>query len=205
MYVSEILELDACAVQAERLRLLHDVLETTPLAGRYWICGGLLLGWAREGAILAHDAVDADFNIRAQDVGRLHASVDALAQAGFHMARIFPSTAAAEPTEWVFELDGAHFEFFRVEIDGERMRWCNYGTNTDPASPHSHVQNVCEMPAQPLEEFDFLGRRWLKPLDHEAELTSLYGPWRTPDPAYDYMRASTIVETRAWDPSGYEL
>ena len=36
---------------AEDLRDLHDVLERTNLDGHYWVWAGLLLGWAREGAI----------------------------------------------------------------------------------------------------------------------------------------------------------
>ena len=34
---------------AVEMRRLNDVLEATPMAGRYWVWGGLLLGWAREG------------------------------------------------------------------------------------------------------------------------------------------------------------
>jgi hypothetical protein len=85
------------------------------------------------------------------------------------------------------------------------MQWSNYGTNTDPSSPYGYVQNVCEIPALPLEEFHFLGRYWLKPADHEAELTAIYGDWRTPDPDYDYMRGPAIIERRPWDPSRYLL
>ena len=41
------------------LQRLNDVLATTPIANRYWLFGGLLLGYAREGSVLGHDAVDA--------------------------------------------------------------------------------------------------------------------------------------------------
>ena len=39
----------------ENLRLLHDTLERSPLAGRWWMFAGGLLGWAREGNPLLHD------------------------------------------------------------------------------------------------------------------------------------------------------
>jgi hypothetical protein len=195
---------DARERQAARLRRLHDALASTPIAGRYWVSGGVLLGWAREGHLLSHDALDADFNYRAEDAQRLEASLPALVDAGFRLARRFPNIDD-QPTQWVVDLDEAIFDFFCVQIEGDRLRWSSYGTNTDPTSPHSHVQNICEIPALPLEEFAFLGRHWLKPVDHEAELTSIYGPWRTPDPNYDFMRGPAIVERRPWDPSRYQL
>ena len=45
----------------KNLVLLNDVLQSTPLAGRLWVLGGVLIGWAREGRVLAHDSHDADF------------------------------------------------------------------------------------------------------------------------------------------------
>src|SRR5688500_4973529 len=52
------------------LRRLHDALEQTPLAGRYWLFGGMLLGWAREGRLLRHDYRDVDFGYEAADDDR---------------------------------------------------------------------------------------------------------------------------------------
>src|SRR5689334_2771579 len=43
------------------LRLLNDVLAATEFGPRYWVWGGMLLGWAREGRLIAHDIGDADF------------------------------------------------------------------------------------------------------------------------------------------------
>ncbi|MGA2470388.1 MAG: hypothetical protein ABSG64_06825 [Solirubrobacteraceae bacterium] len=195
---------DPVELQASRLRRLHDALAPTPISGRYWVCGGVLLGWAREGQLLSHDALDADFNYRSEDAERLEASLPALLDAGFRLARRFPNVDEV-PTQWAVSLDDAIFDFFCVQISGERLRWSNYGTNTDRSSPHTHVQNICEIPALPLAEFRFLDRYWLKPDDHEAELTSVYGDWRTPDPGYDYMRGPAIIECRPWDPSRYRL
>jgi len=44
---------------ADLLRL-HDVLADTEISGRNWVWAAMLLGWAREGDLLAHDR-DADF------------------------------------------------------------------------------------------------------------------------------------------------
>jgi hypothetical protein len=185
------------------LALLCDVLSQTPIAGRYWMWGGVLLGWAREGRLLAHD-VDADFNYRVEDEQRLQASLPALLQAGFRIARRFPNTEE-RPTEWALSAQGVMFDFFAVEIEDQRLRWSSYGCHREPPTPLGFVQNICEIRAWPLEEFEFLGRRWLKASDHEAELSDVYGEWRTPDPHWDYMHGRAIVERRPWDPSRHLL
>ena len=51
----------------DNLRLLHDVLARTPIAGRYWLFGGLLLSAVREGEIMLHDTKDADWGFLAAD------------------------------------------------------------------------------------------------------------------------------------------
>ncbi len=110
------------------LRRFNDAMATTPLQNRCFVWGGLLLGWAREGAPLAHDFADADFLIRAEDEHLLEGPI-------------------AEP---------------------------------------------------PVEPFQFLGRSWLKPKDHEEFLTSTYGDWRTPDPGWSSSDDPSIVASQPW-------
>jgi hypothetical protein len=184
----------------DNLRLLNDVLETTPMAGRYWFFGGLLLGYVREGGIMLHDTKDADFAVHADDMERLEASFPALVEAGFVPENRFPGVTG-EATEVSFVREGAKYEFFRVEVVGDRFRYCNYGTNAAGQT----VQNFCEIPAQPLEDFRFLDRTWLKVRDADLELTALYGDWRTPRPSFDYMEGPTIVRRAPWDASTYNL
>ena len=50
-----------------------------------------------------------------------------------------------------------------------------------------------EIPAQGLAPFDLVGRTWQKVADHEAELTALYGDWRTPDPTWSCTEERSIV------------
>lgn len=180
------------------LQLMHDVLAHSPIAGRYWVNGGMLLGWAREGALLGHDCHDVDFFYRREDTERLEASFPLLEEAGFRLALRFPSVHG-DATEYSFRRDGAKFEFFRAELIGDQLSYWHYGFADTP------VANEARIPAQPLEQFYFLGRSWLKPRDHEAELTTMYGDWRTPDPGYDYMRSPAIVASYPWDPSSFDL
>jgi len=57
---------------------------------------------------------------------------------------------------------------------------------------------VKSVPIQPIEEFQFLSRTWRKVVDHERELSVLYGDWRTPDRSWDYMNAGDGVELSRW-------
>jgi hypothetical protein len=184
---------------AASLRLLNDVLARGPLAGRHWAFGGFLLGWAREGDLMLHDSGDADFCFLAEDLERLEAVVPDLAAAGFELVHRFPSLEAAEPTEYSFRRDGAKFDFFRLWLDGDVFRYRNYGH-----APSGPVVNDCAIPAQPLEEFHFLGRSWLKVRDHDAELTALYGDWRTPCSDWNYLDGPAIERTGRWDDGGYD-
>jgi hypothetical protein len=179
------------------LRLLHDVLARTPMAGRFWFFGGLLLSAVREGEIMLHDTKDADFGFLVQDAPLLESTFGALVEAGFAPHYRFPA-AVGEATEYSFTRDDAKFEFFAVEVVGDRFAWSNYG--------HRHgqpVMNRCEIPAQPLDELRFLDRTWLKVRDTDAELTALYGDWRTPAPGFPYMEAPTIVSRHPWDDTSF--
>jgi hypothetical protein len=175
------------------------VLATTPMAGRSWLFGGLLLGLVREGGLMLHDCNDADLGFLSDDVVRLESCFPALIEAGFAPHFRFPGVFG-DATEYSFTRRGAKFEFFRIEVVGDRFRYWNYGHG--PSGP---VRNRCSISAQPLEEVRFLDRAWLAVRDPDAELTALYGDWRTPDPGYDYLRGPAIEQTEPWDASTFEL
>lgn len=182
------------------LQLLNDTLAGTPLAGRYWMFGGLVLGWARERGLLAHDCKDADFAYLGDDDAAMTASVGALRAAGFEPLYRFPA-ATGPATEYCFEREGLRFDFFRMELHGDELRYWSYGyAGPDWTEP---TGNECVLPAQPLEEIRHLGRTWRKTRDHDAELTANYGDWRTPEPGWDYMRGPAIVRRFPWDDSDH--
>jgi hypothetical protein len=185
------------------LRLINDVLARTPMAGRYWIFGGALLGYVREGNLLLHVRVDADFAFLDEDLGRLEACIPSLVEAGFLPLYRFPGIEG-DAFEWSFRRGNAKVEFFRHDVVGDSFRYHACGQR-DWGEPRGHVYNIYEIPAQPLAEFRFLGRTWLMPRDPERQLTTMYGDWRTPNAGWDYMRGPNIVETHPWDASTYEL
>jgi hypothetical protein len=167
--------------------------------GRMWVFGGLLLGWAREGDLLGHDCDDVDFAYLADDAWRFESMFATLEAAGFSLSLRYPG-ATGEATEYAFRRDGIKFDFFCLKAVDERFRYCSYG-GLDGRLVVNHV----EIPGQPLEEFRFLGRTWLKVRDHDAELTALYGDWRTPRPDWDYMAGPSIVARGPWDDSTFRL
>jgi hypothetical protein len=162
------------------LRLLHDVLERSPLRGRYWVLGGMLLGWAREGRILSHDSADADFGFLSRDA--LEQAIPGLFAAGFRPLYKWIANSG-EPVEWSLQKDSAKFEFFlHVPIDS--LLECRF-FGWQHGARHEYASRV---PAQELVPFEFLQRTWLKPADHDLYLTTVYGDWRTPRPEHDYTR-----------------
>ena len=183
------------------LQLLHDVVAQTPMNGRLWVFGGLLLGWAREGDLLGHDCDDVDFAYLAEDADVFEGIFGTLEDAGFKLSLRYPGSTG-EATEYAFRRDGIKFDFFCLTAqDDARFHYRSYGGLPDGRL----VANLIEIPGQPLEEFRFLGRTWLKVRDHDAELTALYGDWRTPRPDWDYMTGPSIVGRAPWDDSTFRL
>lgn len=181
----------------EDLRLLNDVLAGTAFGDRYWVWGGMLLGWARERRLLPHDIGDADFCYDAADEDLLDRAEPALLAAGFRRWYSFRGNDG-QRTERIFIRHGALFEFFRLHATEQDMREYHlYG-----AGPTGMVEAVGLLPRLDLEPFDFLGRTWRKPVDHEKVLELHYGDWRTPDPTWSYLDDNAIVRTREWRPAG---
>ena len=165
---------------ASNLRDLNDAIATTDLHEHYWVWAGLLLGWAREGAILPHDCFDADFGVRDEDFDRLIRAVPAIRRAGFACDRKFISDSGLV-TELTFTRHGARFDFFRMFPDEGRLRYFIYRLKLT-----SVTETEAALPDQPTEPFTFLGRTWLKHVDHARELRANYGKWEVPDPSWTF-------------------
>lgn len=163
---------------ARDLCRLHDVLSGTDLAGRYWVWSGMLLGWAREGALIAHDR-DADFGLVPEDLSRLLRATPALRRAGFQPLHQFRNNEG-RVTELMFRRHRAMFDFCVLEpVDG-MLRYYVYGW-----LPEDLIEVEAQLPNQELVTFDFLGRTWLRHADYERELEMMYGDWRTPQRDWD--------------------
>lgn len=172
------------------LRRLNDALRGTPIDGRYWLWGGLLIGWAREGRPLAADLDDADFAYLESDHGRFLDSIPALVAAGFTPQRRFSSGEGCY-VEHVLYRRRASFEFFRLRPRGKRWQYSVFSWKPDFSD---FTELIAEIPAQPRVPFSFLRRQWLKVADHDLELRTIYGDWRTPRSDWQYTNDHAVVE-----------
>jgi hypothetical protein len=182
------------------MRRLNDALAGSALAGGYWVWGGLLLGWAREGKVLSHDVGDADFAYSAADEELFAEAEPLLVAAGFRRWFSFRNRAG-QRTERVFVRHGFRFEFFRMDDAGEDTdEYFMYGPGAS-----GPVELVGHLPRQELEPFQFLGRTWLKPHDHELLLRTCYGEWRTPNPTWSMFDDLSLVARRSWLPEAGDV
>jgi hypothetical protein len=195
-FAPELLERHGALLE-QNLRLLHDVLGESPLADLYWVSGGLLLGWARDGRMLSHEPQDGDFGYSREDRDKLLASLPRLIDAGFKPDRCVTNNQGS-PVAYILEKDWASFEFFETERLGNAVRYWNFGTRLSE-NRQVPIEIVCRVPSFGLAPMEFLGRTWQKPDDHDTYLTAVYGNWRTPDFGWDYTRDDpSIVEIHPW-------
>jgi hypothetical protein len=178
------------------LRGVNDVLSTTPIDARYWMWGGTMLGYAREGAVLRHDLRDADFACLDEDWPRLLDSIPALVNHAFQPLERFRNNAGVI-TQLTFLRQGVNFDFFRLWKEREHFTYFEYfGWGRPDVSP---IEMAGEVPLQDRVPFSFLSRSWLKVEDHERELEALYGDWRVPQTEWQGDRdRPAIVRRRPW-------
>jgi hypothetical protein len=179
---------------ADDLRRLNDALSETAFAHSYWVWGGMLLGWAREGRLLESDLFDADCAFVAGEPS-FEQAVQALVTAGFEPRARF-CTNQGEPYEWRFVANDAQFEFFAMTPINGRFRY-QIATFQGPALAPPNIARA-EIAAQRRVPFAFLDRTWLKSEDHEQELTAIYDDWRTPHPEHWWMTDRAIVSREPW-------
>lgn len=181
----------------ENLQLLNDTLAAGPLNERYWVWGGLLIGWAREGHPMKHDLQDADFAINAEDEALLQLATKDLIAAGFEPLQYFVNNEGKK-TEFCFQRDGVKLEFFLLRKVNDQFVYNTYrgkGGRVDKR----RLQVTSAIAYQELCEFKYLQRTWNKVQNHDDELTRLYGNWRKPDKNYVYWNdCQAIIKTDPW-------
>jgi hypothetical protein len=174
----------------ECLRLFHDLVSQTPFAEKYWVCGGMLLGYARERKLLTSDN-DFDFHYWSKDIDLFHEAINILEKVGFKKYLRWTNNEG-HATEYVLIYKEIKFEFFEARRVPEGIHWYCYHHRP----PRQFLNQV---PDYELSPFMFYDREWLKPADHEQYLESLYGNWREPCPDYVYYEDSqAIIQTDPW-------
>ena len=204
---ADVIRRNVRAFVAERMRVasfernlvfLHDTLAATAIAERYWVIGGLLIGWAREGRVLAHDCQDGDFGLLQQDQEIFLNAIPALVAAGFRpFARYIDNRGIT--VEYSFTKDGARFDFFLHETVGDQIRCTFFGVSPGPMDQRP-IEMISQVPLYGLAPMDFLGRVWRKPEDHEGFLTAEYGDWWLRRPAFDHCTDDrSVIQINWWE------
>jgi hypothetical protein len=177
------------------LQLLNRVLADSPVAGRYGVFGGLLLGIVREGKPLPGDW-DADFYYLDTDAASFEASIPLLLNAGFERLYRFVANDRIA-WEYSFLKDDAKFEFFRTTLgDDGCLYYYDFVTGGKPLQQWKSFRGV------PLCPMHFLDCTWLVVDDLDAGLTSVYGNWRTPDPKWTWANDPLAIDQELWTESG---
>jgi phosphorylcholine metabolism protein LicD len=179
----------------KNLQQLHDLLEKSPMQGRTWLVGGLVLGYVREGRLLPYD-YDADFAFWEEDHERFLKTVPDLTGGGFKKRYCWVS-AEGKIACYTFVKEGAKFDFFINYKDEDRNKIFWYAFHAGKG-----IQLKRELPPHGVKTIFFLGRDWLIPENVEEYLVLSYGShWRIPDRSFDYSSEKSVpchVETKKW-------
>ena len=177
---------------AKGAKVVHEVLQNSPLKDRFWIFKGALLGWAREGRLLEHE-YDIDYCYWEEDREKFLEGSEMLKHAGFRPEHCWRNTKN-HITQYSYKYKHVRIEFHEASKVNGNTRWFGYGFHGPRGS--DGVLLLCETPGQELNEFEFLGKRWLKPKNHDVYLTAHYGDWKSPNPNYKSLRDNKAIIKR---------
>lgn len=174
------------------VRELHATLATTPLADRYLLACGLLLGYHRENRILPWDCWDADLEVSERHLPELAATLPLLARAGWRYRTTWcTNDGKVAEVRLMRKLVGLDL-FVTYDRGAETASW------VFSKRDGKWLQAEQRVPAGGVQEVDFIGLRWRAPDPIEPVLTALYGNWRSPEPDWDYMASPSIVDVQPW-------
>lgn len=169
-----------------------DCVESTEIAGRWWLWSGAMLGFIRSGKPIEWDH-DVDFAIERKDIWLLVRSLPKLKKMGYRPKRNFVDRDGV-----VFGIHlsrrGIIYDFFILDdVDSNTFSYSQFGVIDGQP-----VRQICEIPRQKLTTRDMLGRPWPCASDQEVELTAIYGNWRVPDPTWSYLSSPSVRRSEPW-------
>ncbi|MDR0673269.1 MAG: hypothetical protein LBF93_06355 [Zoogloeaceae bacterium] len=181
--------------QAEdSFRSVVSALNETPMKGRYWLCGGGVLGYARCGSFLSHDS-DIDFHYWAEDETLFCQVTRDLGNLGLEQVLTYINNDG-KPIVHKFSHKGIGIDFFPCWRDNGFIYWMS---NISRHRSRPARQFLSRVPDQQMKEVEFLGVPVFMPKDTDQYLTSLYGDWRIPMPDYCYwIDSKAIISCDPW-------
>ena len=187
----------AAARRGRDLRRFHDVLDSGPLAGRWQLWAGVVLGLERSGDILKWDR-DIDVLVSREHFDAFVSTIETLRCSGFLPFENFVGNDG--------RLIGVHllrhgfiYDFFIAErvigTSGTEMVEFKELVTKDG----SVWEQTGRIPRQQLRPVPAWGRGWPCSSDIPLELEYLYGPsWREPDPDWNASKSPYVVASEPY-------
>ena len=196
------------AILKHTVRALFNALESTPMAGRVWLMGGIAIGYARTGEALHNDLVDMDFGYADADHDRMMATLEVLLDRGFVPKFRLESNAGVQ-TAMRLRRDGVWIDLLRCFRRSDREYWITYLTDRHGPSAPQDVEVETEVAFQEKIPTDppLYGTTWLRAVDLPRYLAEQYGDWDAPDHVFysrqwDHVRDSpAVVRCEPWSGS----
>jgi hypothetical protein len=174
------------------LKELQALFVNSPLDGKYRMSGGTLLGYHREGKLLPWDCWDIDFDIEAHHLPELAATIPLLLKAGWRQrVTWFNNDGDVAMVRLIRKFVGLDL-VIAYDRDDHSVSWLF--SKRDGVWLQAEVR----LPIASTQSVQFLGLTWPAPDPIEPTLEAMYGQWDVPDPDWDYMTTSAIVDTRPW-------
>jgi hypothetical protein len=191
-YVNRMLAPKFDLKQAEdAFRSAVSALNETPLRGRYWLCGGGVLGYARCGGFISHDN-DIDFHYWVEDDALFGKVMRDLGGRGFEHVVTCVSNEGRTIVH-KFSHKGIFIDFFPCWRENGFIYWMS-SISRHRSRPARQFLSRC--PDLQMKECEFFGVPVFMPEDMEQYLISLYGDWKTPMTDYCYWIDSKAIVSR---------
>ncbi len=186
----------------EDLRLFHDVLASGPLAGKWRVFGGAILGLERSGKLIDWDP-DIDVLVLRDDFPALVRAVSDLHRSGFRLVENFVGSDG-KVIGIHLRRHGFQFDFFLADLIAPGVK---------AGEPAAQFRELVLLEGSVFEQTGTLpytdvgyvvtaGRHWPCSADRIAELEAIYGPnWRTPDRSWTGAQAPYVVARQPYDGS----
>lgn len=180
-------------VEAAFKKSLH-FFNKTPMQSRFWICGGVLLGYAREGAIIRGDT-DIDFHYWVEDEALLLEVLQGLPGKEFEYVGRYVNNEGVV-TQHVLKVLGVKVEFFAAWRKDNCIEWNCYTTRHWNRPIRQFLNRIPDLQFEPVQFYEV---EVFKPVDHDLYLRALYGDWRKPMTDYTYyVDSAAIVSCEPW-------
>ena len=162
---------------------LQNILSN--ISKRAFLVSGTLLGYAREGQLLAHDK-DIDVGIIGwEDQFNIFEAIQKSGQFWINFKKLKGQNSYSIP---IMHLQhGVTIDLFFYHAEQEKLVT---GVDHD----FGYLQKFAFTPFE-LQEIEFLGQKFFAPSDIEKNLEENFGDWRTPDPGYiSHLESPSTVD-----------